>query len=40
MLKNILALVGATVLLKAAYEHYEEFRALKREKAEREGGSA
>lgn len=39
MLKNILALVGIAVLLKAAYEHYEEFQALKQEKAQRSSES-
>lgn len=37
MLKNILAAIGLTVVAKAAYEHYCEYRELKREKAEREG---
>ncbi|MEO9334083.1 hypothetical protein [Ectopseudomonas guguanensis] len=37
MLKNILATIGLAVVAKAAYEHYFEYRELKREKAEREG---
>ncbi|MGQ7817251.1 hypothetical protein ACUTAH_16555 [Metapseudomonas furukawaii] len=35
MLKNILATVGLAVVLKAVFEHYCEFRELKREKQER-----
>ncbi|EPB6948112.1 MULTISPECIES: hypothetical protein [Pseudomonadaceae] len=35
MLKNLLATVGLAVVLKAAFEHYREFRELKREKQER-----
>ena len=36
MLKNILATVGLAVVAKAVYEHYCEYRELRREKAERE----
>jgi len=36
MLKNILATIGLAVVAKAVYRHYCEYRALKREKAERE----
>ena len=32
MFKNLLASVGLAVVLKAAFEHYREFRELKREK--------
>ncbi|WP_017940297.1 hypothetical protein [Zestomonas thermotolerans] len=35
MLKNVLATIGLAVVLKAAFEHYREFQALKREKQER-----
>lgn len=37
MLKNILATIGLAVVAKAAYEHYCEYRELKRAKEEREG---
>lgn len=40
MLKNILATIGLAVVAKAAYEHYCEYRALKREREEREGRPA
>jgi len=40
MLKNILATIGLAVVAKAAYEHYCEFRDLKREKQEHPGKSA
>jgi hypothetical protein len=36
MLKNILAAIGLAVVAKTAYEHYCEYSALKREKAERD----
>lgn len=36
MLKNILATIGLAVVIKVAYEHYREYRELKREKAGRE----
>jgi len=39
MLKNILATVGLAVVAKAVYEHYCEYRELRREKAEREKAS-
>lgn len=35
MFKNLLATVGLVVVLKVAFEHYREFRELKREKQER-----
>ncbi|WP_256380893.1 hypothetical protein [Stutzerimonas azotifigens] len=35
MLKNILATIGLAAVVKAAYEHYCDYSALKREKAER-----
>lgn len=38
MLKNILATIGLAAVVKAAYEHYCEYRDLKREKEAR-GGS-
>lgn len=37
MLKNILASIGLAVVAKAAYEHYCEYRELKRAQEEREG---
>lgn len=40
MLKNILATIGLAVVTKAAYEHYCEYRKLKREREEREGKPA
>jgi len=40
MLKNILATIGLAVVTKAAYEHYCEYRELKREREEREGRPA
>ncbi|MGE8453995.1 MAG: hypothetical protein ACN6OP_25975 [Pseudomonadales bacterium] len=40
MLKNILATIGLTVVAKAAYEHYREYRDLKREKEQRESNPA
>jgi hypothetical protein len=40
MLRNILATIGLVVTLKAAYEHYCEYSALKREKAERDAETA
>lgn len=36
MIRNILALVGLVVVVKAAYNHYEEFSDLKRKQAEHE----
>lgn len=36
MLKNILATIGLVVAIRAAYEHYCEYSALKREKEEKE----
>lgn len=32
MLKNLLATLGLAVVIKATFEHYREFRELKREK--------
>ncbi len=39
MIKNMLAMVGLVVVVKAAYNHYEEFSALKRKQAEREASA-
>lgn len=36
MLKNILATIGLVIAAKAAYEHYCDYRDLKREKKQRE----
>lgn len=36
MIRNVLALVGLVVVVKAAYNHYEEFSDLKRKQAERD----
>lgn len=36
MLKNILATIGLVVVVRAAYEHYCEYSALKREKGEKD----
>lgn len=35
MLKNIFACIGLAVVAKAAFEHYCEYQALKREKEQR-----
>ncbi len=40
MLKNILATIGLAVVAKAAYEHYCEYRELKRDRAAREKHAA
>lgn len=40
MLKNILATIGLAVVAKAAYEHYCEYRELKRNKAAHDNSAA
>ena len=40
MIRNVLALVGLVVVVKAAYNHYEEFSDLKRKQAEREASES